>query len=76
MLEDFPEGATEPEWTNQDERSEYQRQTVFLQTPVCRFTPHTLHCIEIAPGCVLLVICEVTLYITLLGPDGQLQAWS
>ena len=37
----------------------YQFHPVFLSTPSCKVTPHTLHLIEALPGMLLVVVCEV-----------------
>ena len=37
----------------------YQFHPVFLSTPSCKVTPHTLHLIEALPGMSLVVVCEV-----------------
>ncbi len=38
----------------------YQCHHVFLSTPACKVTPHTLHLVEILPGISLAVVCEVS----------------
>lgn len=37
----------------------YMRQIVFLCTDVCTFSPHQLHCLQIYPGMVLVLISQV-----------------
>ncbi|XP_062511717.1 BLOC-3 complex member HPS1-like isoform X2 [Corticium candelabrum] len=49
-----------------EERQLYYRYNVFLHTPVCPSTPYLLHCLEVMPGTVLVIISEV--------PHGQVAA--
>ncbi|XP_064625622.1 BLOC-3 complex member HPS1-like [Lineus longissimus] len=49
-----------PESIGSSERLELFQKSVFLQAPNCRTLPHYLHCLEIAPGLVLVVVSEVT----------------
>ncbi|XP_046543354.1 Hermansky-Pudlak syndrome 1 protein homolog [Haliotis rubra] len=37
---------------------DYWRQMVFLRTPACTFFPHQLHCTQILPGIVLIIVIE------------------
>ncbi|XP_067656863.1 BLOC-3 complex member HPS1-like [Haliotis asinina] len=37
---------------------DYWRQMVFLRTPGCTFFPHQLHCTQILPGIVLIIVIE------------------
>ncbi|XP_046365121.2 Hermansky-Pudlak syndrome 1 protein homolog [Haliotis rufescens] len=37
---------------------DYWRQMVFLRTPSCTFFPHQLHCTQVLPGIVLIIVIE------------------
>ncbi|XP_021378394.1 Hermansky-Pudlak syndrome 1 protein homolog isoform X2 [Mizuhopecten yessoensis] len=43
------------------ENESYVRQTVFLCTDTCTFSPHQLHCLQIYPGMVLVLVSQVPL---------------
>ncbi|KAJ8317056.1 hypothetical protein KUTeg_004960 [Tegillarca granosa] len=45
---------------DQNNIPEYRRQTVFLTTEICQYSPHQLHCIQIYPGIVLVLISEIS----------------
>ncbi|KAL4232063.1 hybrid polyketide synthetase [Mactra antiquata] len=37
---------------------DYIKQTVFLSTSLCKYTPYHIHCQKIFPGIILVVLCE------------------
>ncbi|KAK6186198.1 hypothetical protein SNE40_008283 [Patella caerulea] len=41
-----------------DHVPEYWRQMIFLQTRVCGYSPHQLHCTQVLPGIVLILVTE------------------
>ncbi|XP_033757582.1 Hermansky-Pudlak syndrome 1 protein homolog [Pecten maximus] len=51
-----PPILTAPQRTENDS---YVRQTVFLCTDNCSFSPHQLHCLQIYPGMVLVLVSQV-----------------
>ncbi|XP_069140032.1 BLOC-3 complex member HPS1-like [Argopecten irradians] len=59
LVEDTPPPIlTAPQRT---ENESYVRQTVFLCTDTCAFSPHQLHCLQIYPGMVLVLVSQVPL---------------
>ena len=42
-----------------EEMSSHDKFTVMLGTPVCKYTPYTVYCVEVMPNIILLVLCEV-----------------
>lgn len=42
------------------ESIEYIKQPVFLNTPLCKYSPYQMHCSRIYPGITLVVLTEVS----------------
>ena len=42
-----------------EEDMEYIKQPVFLNTPLCKYSPYQMHCRRIYPGITLVVLTEV-----------------
>ena len=42
-----------------EEDMDYIKQPVFLNTPLCKYTPYQMHCRRIYPGIMLVILTEV-----------------
>ncbi|KAK7477485.1 hypothetical protein BaRGS_00031249 [Batillaria attramentaria] len=58
-------GHSQQSTSTQDAASHgYWPHTVFLQTPSCQYSPHALHCAQILPGITLIVVSQMSGYLT------------